>query len=114
MVTVLLRALPADRVLVDDVIGSHLHVQAEWGRFGTPAAVVRPTDTAEVQTVVRPCREHRTPVVARGAGTGPSGGASAVERCVVVSTASTRVITGINVAGRYAVERYAVGQGPPR
>ena len=51
--TALPSALPADRVLVDDdVIGSYLHDGAEWGRFGTPASVVRPSDTAEVQPVV--------------------------------------------------------------
>ena len=41
----------------------------------TPGAVVLPTSAAEVQTVVRLCHEHGVPFVARGSGTGLSGGA---------------------------------------
>src|SRR5438477_7281517 len=41
----------------------------------TPGAVVLPTSSAEVQAVVRLCHEHRVPFVARGHGTGLSGGA---------------------------------------
>jgi glycolate oxidase len=41
----------------------------------TPGAVVLPSTAAEVQAVVRLCHEHRVPFVARGHGTGLSGGA---------------------------------------
>ncbi len=41
----------------------------------TPGAVVLPVSTAEVQAVVRLCHEERVPFVARGHGTGLSGGA---------------------------------------
>lgn len=49
-----------------------------------PGAVVLPASTAEVQAVVRVCARHRVPFVARGAGTGLSGGALPVEGCVVI------------------------------
>jgi glycolate oxidase len=41
----------------------------------TPGAVVLPTSAAEVQRIVRLCHERRIPFVARGHGTGLSGGA---------------------------------------
>ncbi len=40
-----------------------------------PGLVVMPSSTEEVQAVLRLCHEHKVPVVARGAGTGLSGGA---------------------------------------
>ena len=104
VVPALRAALPADRVLVDDdVVRSYLHDEAEWAPFGTPLAVVRPQDTAEVQAVVRACLAHRTPLVTRGAGTGLSGGANAVADCVVLSTEHLRAILAIDPVERYAV-----------
>ncbi len=47
--------------------------------------MVRPTTAEQVQAVVQLCLEHRVPVVARGAGTGLSGGANAIAGSVVVS-----------------------------
>ena len=41
----------------------------------TPGAVVLPASAEEVQTVVRLCHAHSVPFVARGHGTGLSGGA---------------------------------------
>jgi glycolate oxidase len=41
----------------------------------TPGAAVLPTSAAEVQAVVRLCHQHQVPFVARGHGTGLSGGA---------------------------------------
>ncbi|OPF81009.1 FAD-binding oxidoreductase [Streptomyces antioxidans] len=49
-------------------------------------AVVRPGDAAEVATVLKLAHRHRVPVVTRGAGTGLSGGATAVDGCLVLST----------------------------
>ncbi len=43
---------------------------------GVPSAVVLPESTEEVRRVVEICREYRVPVIARGAGTGLSGGAT--------------------------------------
>jgi glycolate oxidase len=52
-----------------------------------PGAVVLPTSTAEVQAVVRVCHTARIPFVARGSGTGLSGGAMPVAGGVVISLA---------------------------
>jgi glycolate oxidase len=58
-----------------------------------PAAVVLPATTEQVQAVVRLCHEQRVPFVARGAGTGLSGGALPVEGGIVISLSRlTRVL----------------------
>ena len=97
-------ALPADRVLTDlDVVAAYEHDEAEWADHGRPRAVVRPLDTAEVAATVGVCARHRVPVVTRGAGTGLSGGANAVEGGIVLSTERMRRIVEIDVGERLAV-----------
>ncbi len=100
----LLGDLPPDRVLTDpDVMASYLHDEAEWADHGRALAVVRPQSTAEVAEVVAACARHRIPVVTRGAGTGLSGGANAVDGCVILCTERMRDIVEINTAERLAV-----------
>lgn len=60
---------------------------------GKPLAVVRPRRTEEVQTVLRWASAHGVPVVTRGAGSGLSGGATAVDNGIVLSTEKMRDIT---------------------
>ena len=52
-----------------------------------PLIVVLPGDIAQVQAVMRICHEEGVPVVARGAGTGLSGGALPLEEGVLLSLA---------------------------
>ncbi|MCI9889033.1 FAD-binding oxidoreductase [Micrococcales bacterium 31B] len=51
----------------------------------TPLAVVFAESAADVQSVVRTCAERGVRIVARGAGTGLSGGAHAIDNCIVLS-----------------------------
>ncbi|SPM41460.1 FAD/FMN-containing dehydrogenase, partial [Mycobacterium numidiamassiliense] len=60
---------------------------------GKPLAVVRPRCTEEVQTVLRWASAHRVPVVTRGAGSGLSGGATALDDGIVLSTEKMRDIS---------------------
>ena len=64
-----------DGVVVTDpeILASYRHDWARDPAAGTPLAVVRPTSTEQVQTVLRWASAHRVPVVPRGAGTGLSG-----------------------------------------
>ncbi len=79
------RGLPGDRVVADpDVLAAISHDEAEWAPAAAAAAGVRARSEAEVQHVVRVCAELGVPVVPRGAGTGLSGGANAVSRCVIL------------------------------
>ncbi len=59
---------------------------------GKPLAVVRPRRTEEVQTVLRWATAHKVPVVTRGAGSGLSGGATALDDGIVLSTEKMRGI----------------------
>ena len=67
----------------------------DWSRdstAGTPLAVVRAENTDQVQTAVRWAAEHRLPVVPRGAGSGLSGGSSAIDGGLVLSLERMRAI----------------------
>ena len=67
----------------------------DWSRdvgAGTPLAVVRAEDAAQVQAAVRWAAGHGVPVVPRGAGSGLSGGASAVDGGIVLSLERMRGI----------------------
>jgi len=50
-----------------------------------PLAVLLPADTPQVQAIVKICHRERMPFVARGSGTGLSGGALPVENGIVIS-----------------------------
>lgn len=68
-----------------------------------PRAVVLPRDKTQVARVVTICRAHGVPFVARGAGTGLSGGAIAPEGGVVIGCARMNRILEVNLEDRYAV-----------
>jgi glycolate oxidase len=68
-----------------------------------PALVVLPTTTAQVADVVRACRRDQVPFVARGSGTGLSGGALPHADGVLIVLARMRSILHIDVENRYLV-----------
>jgi glycolate oxidase len=68
------------------------------GHRVVPALVALPGSVEEVQAVVRICNEERIPFVARGAGTGLSGGALPVAEGIVISLARLTRILEIDVA----------------
>jgi glycolate oxidase len=89
----LIAELPDGMVVTDPaVIEGYRQDRAFDPSAGKPMAVVRPRRTAEVQTVMRWASTHRVPVVPRGAGTGLSGGATAVDDGIVLSTEKMRDI----------------------
>src|SRR6478609_5368061 len=67
------------------------------GRRVVPALVVLPGDTAEVQAVVRICNAAGIPFVARGAGTGLSGGALPVAAGIVISLARMNRVVSVDI-----------------
>ncbi len=70
------------------------------GHRAVPELVVLPASTEEVQAVVRACHRERVPFVARGAGTGLSGGATPIAGGVVVSLARMNRILEIDLESR--------------
>src|SRR4051812_49835528 len=85
--------LPGDVVVTGaDAVEKYRH---DWSRdptAGTPLAVVRAEDAAQVQAAMRWACAHRVPVVPRGAGSGLSGGSSAVDHGVVLSLERMRAV----------------------
>jgi len=68
-----------------------------------PAAVVLPKTTEEVSRVVKYLHERRIPFLPRGAGTGLSGGAIAVNGEVIVSLVRMNRLLHVDYANRRAV-----------
>jgi len=68
-----------------------------------PQAVLLPSDTQQVQAIVRVCHRERIPFVARGSGTGLSGGALPVENGVVISLARMNHILEVDYANARVV-----------
>ena len=68
-----------------------------------PALVVLPRTTEEVANVVKICDRNSIPWVARGAGTGLSGGALPVENCVLIVTALMRKILKVDLENQQVV-----------
>ncbi|MBD2312505.1 glycolate oxidase subunit GlcD [Desertifilum sp. FACHB-1129] len=73
-----------------------------------PKLVVLPRTTAEVSEVVKICDRYSLPWVARGAGTGLSGGALPTEDCVLIVTALMRKILNIDLENQQVVVQSAV------
>lgn len=67
-----------------------------------PLLVVIPTRIDQVQSILSTCFELRVPVVARGAGTGLSGGALPHERGILLVMARFNQIIEVNPLGRFA------------
>jgi glycolate dehydrogenase FAD-linked subunit len=68
-----------------------------------PALVVIPEDADQLAAVVRACAEHRVPFVARGSGTGLSGGALPHAEGVLVVTSRMRAIRAVRRDDQRAV-----------
>src|SRR5271168_2887751 len=62
-----------------------------------PGAVCLPRSTEQVQAIVRICAKHQIPFVARGSGTGLSGGALPAPGCVLIAFARMNRILNIDI-----------------
>ncbi|MGM1058792.1 FAD-binding oxidoreductase [Saccharothrix sp. Mg75] len=97
-------AIGADAVLTDaDVTAAYRRDMMPLAPHGQPLAVVLPSSAEQVQAVVRACAAAGTPVVPRGAGSGLSGAANAVEGCVVLVTTKMNAIVEVDPDNRLAV-----------
>jgi glycolate oxidase len=104
-------AAGAGELIIDpEILASYRHDQAAPGLLeaGTPAAVVRPTTTAEVQAAVRVAARAGLPVVPRGAGSGLSGGANAIDGCLVISLERMSKIVDLDPASLTATVQAGV------
>jgi glycolate oxidase len=70
---------------------------------GVPSIVVFPKSTQEVSAVVRLLHQNRIPYLPRGAGTGLSGGATALNGEVIISLVRMNKLLDVDYANRRAV-----------
>src|SRR5690606_30426640 len=80
-------------------------------QWSMPDAVALPRDRDQVVAIVRACRAHRVPVVARGAGTGTTAAAVPLQGGVVVSFARMDRILRILPGDRCAIVEPGVLNG---
>ncbi|MUL82663.1 MULTISPECIES: FAD-binding oxidoreductase [unclassified Mycolicibacterium] len=107
-IATLAAGLPDGTVITDPaVIEGYRRDAAADPQAGLPRAVVRAGSTEDVQTVLRWANAHRVAVVARGAGSGLSGGATAVNGGIILSTERMRNVR-IDTANRTAVAQPGV------
>jgi glycolate oxidase len=97
----------ADHVLTDPAQLASYACDGLTGYRVSPRAVVLPATTEEVAACVKVCHDGGIPWVARGAGTGLSGGALPVAEGVVIGLQRLRAVLAIDVAN----ERVTVQPG---
>jgi glycolate oxidase len=97
------RALGPEHVIVEPEQLRVYECDGLTGHRAVPELVVLPGSTEEVQTVVRACHRERVPFVARGAGTGLSGGATPLAGGVVVSLARMNRILEVDLESQRVV-----------
>jgi glycolate oxidase len=102
LVSDLRAALGADAVLVSAEACAPFECDALNTQRRRPEIVALPRSAEQVMEVLRACRRHATPVVARGAGTGLSGGALPVQGGVLLVLARLNRIIEIDPARRLA------------
>ena len=100
LVAELERAVGADAVVSETAQVRTYECDGLTGHRATPQAVVLPRTTAEVRAAVRVCHDRGIPFVARGAGTGLSGGAVPVAEGIVIGLARMDAILEIDAPNR--------------
>jgi glycolate oxidase len=104
--------LPASAIVTDPaIVAGFRRDQAALPPAGEPLAVVRPTDTEQVRAVMRFATRHAIPVVARGAGSGLSGGANALDGCLVLCMTEMNAILAIDPESMLATVQPGVING---
>ena len=96
------RLLPAEAVLTTPAELAPYECDGLTAFVQRPMVVVLPDSVEQVQAVLRLCSSHGVPVVARGAGTGLSGGALPLADGVLLSLAKFNRILAIDADNRTA------------
>lgn len=94
-----------------DEAARRAHGEDDSRQWAMPDAVALPENTEQVAALVRACRAHRVPLVARGAGTGTAAAAVPFGGGVVVSFARMSRILAIRPEDRCAVVEPGVVNG---
>lgn len=93
--------LQRDTIITDPaVLESYRRDNAVFPPAGMPACVVVPRSTQEVAAAVLVASRHGRPVVTRGAGSGLTGGANAIDGGIVISLAAMDQIVDLDAANQ--------------
>ena len=98
-----LKRIAGDNYVLDDQADLLVYEYDGSIDRGNPVVVVLPDTTKEISQVLKLARSNSIPVVARGAGTGLSGGAIAEQGGIVLSMARMNQILEVNRSDRYAI-----------
>ena len=101
-ITALKTALPPQSLLIEPEALRPYECDGLSAYRQVPLAVCLPETLEQAQAVLRACRQHNVPVVARGAGTGLSGGALPLANGVILSLARFNRILEIDAENRLA------------
>lgn len=98
---------------IDDQMSleNYTHDEARTLKFGQPSGAVFPKTTDQASAVMKIAYRHSVPVVIRGAGSGLSGGANAIDNCLVVSLESMNEIISIDPNNMTAIVQPGVING---
>ena len=108
VVQALLKVLPSDAVLYTPESTTPYECDGLTAYRTRPLCVALPETETQVQAVLRACHALQVPVVARGAGTGLSGGAMPHARGVTLSLARFNRILSVNPESRTALVQCGV------
>ena len=98
------RAIVGPRALITASEDLHTYESDALTYFrAMPRAVLLPDSTQQVQSILRLCHREKIPFVARGAGTGLSGGALPVENGIVISLTRMNRILEIDFPNARAI-----------
>ena len=97
-------AFPDLHLITDlDILESYRRDQAQFVDAGMPLTVAFPRSASEVQELVRFAAADKLPIVPRGAGSGLSGGANAIDGCLVICLDRMNQILDIDASNLTAV-----------
>ena len=85
-----------------DITISYSRDHALFAQSALPLCVLLARTTQDVALAVRFANEHRIPVVARGAGSGLSGGANSMDGCIVISLEKMNQIIALDEVNQVA------------
>jgi glycolate oxidase len=91
--------------IIDDpaITAGYAHDAAEIAEFGAPWVVALPKSIEDISKIMQLATEENIPVVPRGAGSGLSGGANAIENCIVLSLEKMNQIIEIDPINQVAI-----------
>lgn len=99
----LLQKLPKDIVLVGEENTRPFECDGLSVYRQKPLAVVLPETVEQIKQVLKICKQHNTPVVTRGAGTGLAGGAMPLAKSIVLGLSKLNKIKFVDVEKQLAV-----------